>query len=136
MLFYLLYHLPIWKGMTNGKRIARIMLIALVLYILLFAYSFEHKNDNFLFKVISGYFVYFLIADFVVNAVLYKLYYGRSILKEFKSYETDYFDEKKHKYYPKPENEIDFDAALEKIYPSNSLDNMNLNNNQEILYTQ
>jgi ABC-type transport system involved in Fe-S cluster assembly fused permease/ATPase subunit len=38
-------------------------------------------------------------------AVVYKLYYGRTILKEFNRYENDKYDKNKHKYY-KPENDL------------------------------
>lgn len=103
MIAYLLHQSPIWNDLPNGKRNVRIMVIALMIYIILKALAFENK-DKLLGRIINDWFMYFFVVDFLACAALYKMYYGRNIFKELTPYEEDEYDEKSHKYKPKKKN--------------------------------
>lgn len=85
--------------MSNGKRNVRILVISLFIYIMLHAIAYELKDDFIIAKIIHGYFFYILFIDFFASAILYKIYYGRTILEELAPYEKDIYDEQEHKYY-------------------------------------
>lgn len=101
MLCYLLHQSPIWKNLPDGKRNVRIMFMAMTIYIYLHAIAFENKDSSLFFKIIHGYFMWILAVDIFTCACVYKLYYGRSILKELNVHETDYYDEGNHRYHKK-----------------------------------
>jgi len=85
--------------MPNGKRNVRILFISLIVYIFLHAILFELKDANIFCKIFHGYFIWILLADILLCAILYKSYYGRSILNELNPMEKDYYDEDTHRYY-------------------------------------
>lgn len=103
MLYYLLHQSSIWKNnnkLTDGQRNVRIFMVVVVIYILLRSLLCRYKDTNFLAQTLFDYFYYFIIADIIAAACLYKMYYGRSIVKELNRHETDIYDPKNHKYYP------------------------------------
>ena len=103
MFYYLLHQSSLWKNekLTDGQRNVRILFIALVLYVVIYAISFEYKNKSVIFKIINKYFFIFMAIDVIVSACLYKTYYGRSIFNELRKHETDTYDEKTHQYHDK-----------------------------------
>jgi hypothetical protein len=122
MLYYLIHKSPLWRNsnITDGQRNVRILFVVLILYIILHATIRSYNNnDHFLAKFVNGYFWYFIAIDIFVCAIDYRTYYGRSITAEFKSHETDHFDEKTHKYQQvqpiKPTKEIPIDSETNKI---------------------
>ena len=99
MLCYLLHQTPLWKGLPDGKRNVRIMFLALTFYTFFHAFTYEYKDTNLFCKIWQGYFIWIIAVDIFSCACLYKLYYGRTILKELNPREQDYFDNKTHTYY-------------------------------------
>lgn len=98
MICYLLQQSPLWNGVPNGKRNVRIMFVSFIAYILIHALAFEYKDQSLACKIIHGWFLWFILTDIITCACLYKLYYGRTILKELNDYEKDVYDEKTHTY--------------------------------------
>lgn len=86
--------------LSNGARNVRTIIYGGICYILLHAYL--NKTNGPLHKY-KEYVYYLLVLDILVMAVVYKTYYGRTILKELTKYEEDVFDEKTHKYTTKNE---------------------------------
>jgi hypothetical protein len=115
MLCYLLHQSPIWKKLPDGKRNTRIMLVGLTFYLFLHALTFEYKDKNALTKMINGYFIWFIAIDVFACACIYKLYYGRTILKELSPREKDYFDKKRHKYYPVSNNAVNINDIADSV---------------------
>jgi hypothetical protein len=114
MLYYLIHQSPIWRGLPDGKRNVRILFVALTLYVFLHALSYEYRTQNTFWKIINGYFIWFMASDLFACACLYKLYYGRTILKELNTRETDYYDEKTHRYNA-PNNDCNKTFETDKI---------------------
>ena len=104
MLYYLLHQSPIWTGLSNGKRNVRILVICIFLYIVLSYLAREYTGDNIAIKMFSRNFFYFMIADIFVNAINYKIYYGRSVVHELMGTDEKkdhVYVKKRHKYYDK-----------------------------------
>lgn len=101
MIYYLLHQSPIFNNLSNGKRNVRILFIAMTIYIFLHVFTRENKNNNYLCKIFQGCLPYFIIGDIFLAGVMYKLYYGRSLLNELDLREKDYYDTKTHRYYDK-----------------------------------
>ncbi len=99
MLYYTIHQSSIWNDLPNGKRNVRILVISLFIYIILHAIVYELRNDFLIAKLIHGYFFYILFVDFFASAILYKTYYGRTVLQELNPYENDKYDEIEHKYH-------------------------------------
>lgn len=111
MLYYLIHQSPIWYNLPNGKRNVRILFVVIALYIIIHAVSYELKENYFFFKVINGYFLWIVVADIFISSCVYRLYYGRSILKEANAMinrETELYDEKSHTYKPQKTNPVEF----------------------------
>lgn len=100
--------LPFGKDMQKGKRNVRIFVLGSMLYVAfhgLLRVMNEKNPENIYTSILYNYFWYIAIIDACAMAILYRNYYGRSILKELtRPYETDEFDEKSHKYVPKTKN--------------------------------
>lgn len=79
----------------DGAINTRTLILGGVFYIITHAIVSTPGNPLNLYK---HYILYFLILDAFVMGIIYKQYYGRTILKELNEYETDKFDESKHKY--------------------------------------
>lgn len=108
MIYYLIHQSPIWKDLPNGKRNVRILFLTLSLYIFVHAIAWEFKDSNGFFKVINGYFFWFMACDIFVSSCVYRNYYGRSIFGELTammSREKDLYDEGTHQYVQKMEME-------------------------------
>ena len=99
MLYYTIHQSSIWSDLPDGKRNVRILVISLFIYIILHAIVYELRNDFLIAKLIHGYFFYILFVDFFASAILYKTYYGRTVLQELNPYENDKYDEVEHKYH-------------------------------------
>lgn len=104
MLYYLLHQSPLWTGLGNGRRNVRILVICLFLYIILSYVAREYKGDNIIIKIFSKNFLFFALADIFVNAINYKVYYGRSIIHEINGTDENkehIYVKNRHKYYNK-----------------------------------
>ena len=99
MFCYPLHQSNLWKALPDGKRNTRIMLIGLTFYLFLHALVYEYKDKHTLARILHGYFIWIIAIDVFACACIYRLYYGRTILKELSPREKDYFDKKRHKYY-------------------------------------
>ena len=101
---YLLHQSSIWSNVPDGSRNCRIFLVAWWIYLSIYLIL---TNTSQLRNV--GTFIFMgMCVDFVVCAVIYKTYYGRSILHENIidddnnwNYHTD-----EHKYIPKSNTEL------------------------------
>ena len=102
MFCYLLNRSFLWRNsnLTEGQRNVRILFVGLILYLVLHSIAYSYKETSAIFKFINGYFMFIIIADIILCACLYKMYYGRSIVNELNGHETDHYDEKAHKYHP------------------------------------
>ena len=66
----------------------------------------EYEKDNIISKFIWHNLVFLVISDIFVNAITYKLYYGRSIIHEVNDTtikDKHDYDDETHKYHEKPE---------------------------------
>lgn len=104
MIYYLIHQSPIWDDLPDGKRNVRILVVALVLYMIMAYVAREYRENNPICKFLYDFSFALPMADLFVNAINYKLYYGRSILHEIN--DTDIkqkheYDEDTHKYYEK-----------------------------------
>jgi hypothetical protein len=80
---------------SEGAVNTRTLILGGIAYIITHAIISTPDSSLYFYK---DYLWYFFLLDCCVMAVHYKLYFGRSILKELNSYETDEYDEKEHKY--------------------------------------
>ena len=120
MICYILQQSPLWADLPDGKRHVRILFMGLTIYIIMHALCFEYKHKNFFCKMWHGYFMWIIMADIFVCGINYKLYYGRTMIKELSPYENDIYDEAKHTYHEKkklPKN-IPDSGKVEEIFSS------------------
>lgn len=82
MFYYIIHMLPWGIHLTQGKRNVRTFLFGSVLYILLHAFLYADSMNNTLFFILRRYFWYIFVADFIAVAILYKLFFGESIMHE------------------------------------------------------
>ncbi len=80
---------------SEGAVNTRTLILGGIAYIITHAIISTPGSSLYFYK---DYLWYFFLLDCCVMAVHYKLYFGRSILKELNSYETDEYNEKEHKY--------------------------------------
>ncbi len=80
---------------SEGAVNTRTLILGGIAYIIIHAIISTPGSSLYFYK---DYLWYFFLLDCCVMAVHYKLYFGRSILKEFNDYETDEYDMKNHKY--------------------------------------
>ena len=101
MFCYAIHQTQLWRKskLTEGQRNVRILFVGLIFYFVLHAISWQYKDKYTIFKLINKYFILIMVADVILCACLYKLYYGRSIVHELNTRETDYYDSKTHRYY-------------------------------------
>jgi len=100
MLYYLLHQSDIWSDIKpDGKRNVRILFLALVLYIFIHALVYELKDKSPMFKILHGYFFYFILIDIFCSCITYRQYYGRSILNELGNNTKHVYDKDRHLYY-------------------------------------
>lgn len=111
MYFYLVHHLlriiPITKDSGDLKLNCTTLLIGTILHILTIGYlkSMKIMDENNLIGIIFNWYYYLIIADIAAVAILYKEYYGRSIISEMDKPEDWEWDEENNKYRKK--NKID-----------------------------
>lgn len=101
MIFYFIHNLPIWNDIENGKRNVRILMITMVLYMILHFLVNEYADTNTVCCFMKIYFNFILLADIFINAITYKLYYGRSVLYEMSDTdikEKHVYNDETHKY--------------------------------------
>jgi len=131
MLYYLIHQMPIWTDLPDGKRNVRILVIVMVLYMILSYAAREYSADNIVCKFIWHNLVFLILGDIFVNAITYKLYYGRSIIHEVNDTEIKEkheYDDDTHKYHEKPfvskfvkHGSIDDSLHLKKMKKQNKL---------------
>lgn len=121
----------------DGAINTRTLILGGIFYIITHAIVSTPGNPLNLYK---HYILYFLILDAFVMGIIYKQYYGRTILKELNEYETDKFDESKHKYTPKKKTnqniteEESIDSKKQKSKKTSKeeiIDNQKEDDNQE-----
>lgn len=128
MFFYIVHELPWGKHLTNGQRNTRTFFIGGALYIMLHAYLFKSDYADRV-KAYREYIYYVLLLDIFTVAIKYKMFYGRSIVKELREYDTDKWDEKKQKYIPhKLEEEESSDDITNLMITEEELRLMNAQN--------
>lgn len=106
MLFYLLHNLinnlEFTQSWAESKKNIFTFIIGATCYILLYVFAeyLQRKSGYLIFELFHKFFFYFVIVDAVAMAVLYKLYWGRSILNETMPNEDSNWDfkEEDHKY--------------------------------------
>ena len=82
MLYYLIHQSPLWHDLSNGKRNVRILMIVIVFYVVLSYCARTYSGDDNIMKMLSGSFWWFVAGDIFINAINYRMYYGRSVLRE------------------------------------------------------
>jgi hypothetical protein len=127
MICYLLVKSSLWSdsNITNGQRNVRILFVALLFYFILHVFTRECKDTSLTCKIIYSYFWWIIAADILLCGCEYRLYYGRSIVKELTLVEKDKFDKETHKYvYPTDDTpqKTTNDTPREPIIDSTDID--------------
>lgn len=113
MCFYYVLHeyvLPESETFTGGKRNCATFLYGSFMYAVIYAVlkNLQLRYGMCMDAVIAAFFT-IVLSDAVAMSVIYRQYYGRSILNEIELDENVnkwIFDEKTQKYRPKPESQI------------------------------
>ncbi len=100
------------KDELEGTVNTRTLIMGGICYILMSAFLSTPNNPLNFYR---HYLWYFLVLDFCVMAVHYKLYFGRTILKELKPYEDDKYNEEIHRYKKKNNKEINKKVIQENV---------------------
>ncbi len=109
----------------DGSVNVRTLILGGIMYIITHAIISNPNSSMYLYK---NYLLYFFLLDVFAMGIIYKKYYGRSILKEMNEYDTDIYDEKNHKYYPK---NIDFTANNNtKVFKEESFSSTEIKTNK------
>ena len=87
MFYYLIHQIMQMKFMDdkeNGKKNVMTFLFGSILYFLLYGYlrSPTTNINNFVMYALKNFFHWFILIDMICMAVIYKLYYNRSIFNE------------------------------------------------------
>lgn len=82
----------------DGSVNVRTLILGGILYIITHAIISNPNSSMYLYK---NYLLYLFLLDIFAMGIIYKQYYGRTILREMNDYDSDIYDEKEHKYYPK-----------------------------------
>ncbi len=115
MLFYLLHNLinnlQLTDGWKESKKNCLTFIVGATIYILLYVLAeyLQRKTGYLVFELFHKFFFYFVIIDAITMAVLYKLYWGRSILNEIIPNENSnwVFKDDDHKYVKRENLEAD-----------------------------
>jgi len=94
MFFFLLHHLftLLFDGvLTDLRRNCITFLLGTVLYVLCWGFLFN-RFSHWLAQTIQDFFWYFVVADVAVMAIIYRSYYGRSIVSELDPDSQDKYD--------------------------------------------
>ena len=106
MIFYTIHNLinniNYTKEWNESKKNCFTFIIGATLYAILYV-IFEYlsrSSGRLVFQMINKFFLYFVIIDVITMAVIYKLYWGRSILNEtIPNEDVEWeFDKEEHKY--------------------------------------
>lgn len=104
MIFYLIHNIinNFRKDWSESKKNSFTFIIGGTFYVLLYVFlEYISKNTGNLFiELLHKFFLYFIIIDILTMAILYKTYFGRSILKEIDPFaESEWtYDKEEHKY--------------------------------------
>ncbi len=105
---YFLHESFIFPHLSNAKRNCRIFLIAGWIYTCLYLFLVNWRME---FKDLGKFIFAIAMMDLFVCGCVYKDYYGRSILSETEDTNNNWhYDEKTHKYTPKPTEEKEYEA--------------------------
>jgi hypothetical protein len=74
----------VFKDIPNGKKNVRTFIIGTICWILLASFLFSKTivHTNFFIVTLKNFFQWFLVIDICSIAVIYKLYYNKSIFNE------------------------------------------------------
>ena len=103
-IFYLLHEITEFKDdVPNGKRNARIFMLGIIIYCLVYIllvnlWDKNYFNKNTTDAIFWAGLVLFM-ADVSIMGYIYKSYYGRSLLNEYGDDEEWLYNDEKHKYY-------------------------------------
>lgn len=104
-IFYLLHEITGFnEDIPDGKRNARIFIIGIILYCLLYIFLINLWDKN-VFSQNTADAIFWcglilFISDISLISYIYKSYYGRSIINEIKDEQDEWlFDKENHKYY-------------------------------------
>ena len=147
-MFHNLFPSAEYSGITEGQRNARVFLLGMFIYTLIYIMlkncELNGTISEFIYPTYKVAFYTMLIADFCVMAWTYKNYFGRSVLNEVGELISDDskskydYDYKKHKYIRKNENKQnenqqnenrqnddshDLEKVMVKINPKNDDEN-------------
>ncbi len=115
MIFYLLHNiinnLNFTSEWNESKKNCFTLIIGGTLYVLLYIFlEYIHKKSGSMFiELLHKFFLYFIIIDIITMAIMYKLYWGRSILNEvIPNEDTNWvLNEETHKFQRKKDLEVD-----------------------------
>jgi hypothetical protein len=121
------YLKPEWR---EGKKNCLTFIIGANIHLMLFLfiqYLAKHTGNMFIELLYRFYFV-FVIIDVIAMAILYKCYWGRSIVNEMGAEDNWEYDEDRHRYSRKPKQDNNNDNNKNNNNKNNSYNN-NKNNN-------
>lgn len=87
MFFYIIHHImqsDMFKDLPDGKKNVRTFLFGSICWILLASFLFSKtiEHTNFFIVTLKNFFQWFVVIDICTIAVIYRLYYKRSIFNE------------------------------------------------------
>lgn len=107
MYYYLLHELSthLFTTLPNGKRNVRVFFIGSLLHFITYLFAQSYPS---LFMLANFYFLFWLI-DAITMAIIYKLYYSRSIFAEIDDYSTEKwkYNSEKDTYEPITRNSVE-----------------------------
>jgi hypothetical protein len=116
MFYYIIYNIPNKSDDSVGKQNAKTFLFGSLCHIFFFGLiAILHRKypQSFIFEILYCYYPWIFLADIITMGILYKLYFGRSIVRELLPYETDEYDEATHTF--KSTKKISIDEELDKL---------------------
>lgn len=132
MIFYLFHNIinniNFTDNWNESKKNCLTLIVGGTLYVILYVlleYLYK-KTYNIFFDLMHKFFFYFVIVDAITMAVLYKLYWGRSIINEITPSEDKWhLDEENHKY--KSHETLAYEDIRNFNNKSNKLDELEKN---------
>src|SRR3989304_639972 len=128
MIFYLVHHIMNYFTLDwrEGKKNCLTFIIGANLHLFLFLFiQYLAKNSgNMYIELFYRFYFVFVIIDVIAMAILYKCYWGRSIVNEMGAEDNWEYDAEKHKYARKTANPHEENT-------NNKIDPINANNNNE-----
>tara|TARA_R100001163_G_C5067292_1_gene206295 strand:- start:2953 stop:3537 length:585 start_codon:yes stop_codon:yes gene_type:complete len=98
--FFIFHHLFQIFGLTDLKRNCLTAIIGSTCYFLLWGYLHSNLGSSFIINAIKDWFYYLVVIDVICIGIIYKTYYGRSIVNEIGGEEKEdwAFDDRSHQY--------------------------------------